>query len=62
MAAVYARMADVHERAARERVGRDRGRTVVPRRRGVRPGLARALRRLAAAIEPAPSACGPETA
>lgn len=54
-AAVYARMADIHEHAERRR-------TVDLPRRGVRPVLARALRRLAAAIEPAPSACGPDAA
>lgn len=62
-AAVYARMADVHDRSARDREARNQvGSTVAPGRRGLRPGLARALRRLAAAIEPAPSGCGPEAA
>ncbi|MBS4102067.1 hypothetical protein [Tsukamurella paurometabola] len=60
-AAVYARLADAHDRSERDRVRRNRaGRTVAPGRRGVRPGLARALRRLAAAVEPAPANCGPE--
>ncbi|MET9328244.1 hypothetical protein [Tsukamurella sp. NPDC003166] len=54
-AAVYARLADIHERSA----GR---RTVDLPRRGLRPGLARALRRLASAIEPAATTCGPDAA
>ncbi len=63
MAAVYARLADAHDRSELERARRNRmGRTVATGRRGLRPGLARALRRLASAIEPAPSGCGPETA
>ncbi|MCS3778360.1 hypothetical protein [Tsukamurella ocularis] len=62
-AAVYARMADAHDRSAWDREARNRvRRTVEPGRRGVRPGMARALRRLAAAIEPAPATCGSETA
>ncbi|NMD57578.1 MULTISPECIES: hypothetical protein [Tsukamurella] len=62
-AAVYARMADVHDRSALGRAHRTRvGRTVAPGRRGLRPGLARALRRLATAIEPAPTTCGPDAA
>ncbi|MEC4611982.1 hypothetical protein [Tsukamurella tyrosinosolvens] len=60
-AAVYARMADVHDRSELDRVRRNRvGRTVAPGQGGLRPGLARALRRLAAAIEPASTNCGPE--
>ncbi|CAM3753540.1 hypothetical protein ACXYTP_10675 [Tsukamurella ocularis] len=60
-AAVYARMADAHDRSALYRARRNRvGRTVEPGRRGLRPGVARALRRLAAAIEPAPPSCGPD--
>ncbi|CAM3051593.1 hypothetical protein TSHO111613_00580 [Tsukamurella hominis] len=56
-------MADVHDRSSRDREARNRvGSTVAPGRRGLRPGLARALRRLAAAIEPAPAGCGPEAA
>lgn len=59
MAAVYARLADAHERSEAERAARNRvGRTVDLRRSGVRPRLAGALRRLATAIEPAPATCG----
>ncbi|MCA4994439.1 hypothetical protein HWD35_06935 [Tsukamurella tyrosinosolvens] len=56
-------MADVYDRSELDRERRNRvGRTVAPGQRGLRPGLARALRRLAAAIEPAPTNCGPEAA
>ncbi len=55
LAAVYSRLADLREEAEVRR-------TVVPAGPRLRPYLARALRRLAAAIEPAPSACGPDTA
>ncbi|BDH58787.1 hypothetical protein [Tsukamurella sp. PLM1] len=46
-AAVYARLADLHDESRR--------RTVELRSRRLRPGLARALRRLASAIEPTPT-------
>lgn len=57
VAAVYARLADLHDEAT-IRHREDRVRT------GLRLTVAGALRRLAAAIEPAPAvtACGPETA
>lgn len=62
-AAVYARLADASDRSELERAhGTRAGRTVGSGRRGLRPGAARALRRLAAAIEPAPAPCGPEGA
>ena len=54
-ALVYSRLAELREEAERRR-------TVGAARPRVRPYLARALRRLAAAIEPAPSVCEPETA
>ncbi|GIZ96249.1 MULTISPECIES: hypothetical protein [Tsukamurella] len=57
VAAVYARLADLHDEATtRHREDRPRP--------GLRLTVAGALRRLAAAIEPAPSAkaCGPEAA
>ncbi|WP_041944291.1 hypothetical protein [Tsukamurella paurometabola] len=59
VAAVYARLADLHDEA--ENRHRSTG-APVRARPGLRRTVARTLRRLAAAIEPAPSSRSPEPA